>query len=216
MLDKSAARKAAESRNPMTRDVLEPQLNIPETIRLQYRTGKQCEGRNGPRVMFSLVDERVLFLDLHVADRIYALGVSAGEPFTICKMKSGNSFAWQVARLEEAPVGNQSDGTFIAPRVAAGAGVAAPAPTVRAASQTPSNDTRNFTKPGTPRLKVPMDQAILEAVLIVKRAMQASGEQWSDASRQGLVSTIIIGAQKEGWVTMWNPIETEETRRNAA
>jgi hypothetical protein len=61
-----------------------------------------------------------------------------------------------------------------------------------------------------------MDQAILEAVLIVKRAMQASGEQWSDASRQGLVSTIIIGAQKEGWVTMWNPIETEETRRNAA
>jgi hypothetical protein len=38
---------------------------------------------------------------------------------------------------------------------------------------------------------------------MVQAAMLATGEQWSDASRQGLVSTILIAAEKEGWVTLW-------------
>ena len=54
-----------------------------------------------------------------------------------------------------------------------------------------------------PRTKVPVNRAVLEAVRMVQHAMKETGEQWSDASKQDLVSTILITAQREGWMTMW-------------
>ena len=59
----------------------------------------------------------------------------------------------------------------------------------------------------SPRTKVPVNRAVLEAVRMVQHAMKETGEQWSDASKQDLVSTILITAQREGWMTMWEPAE---------
>ena len=58
-----------------------------------------------------------------------------------------------------------------------------------------------------PRTKVPVNRAVLEAVRMVQHAMKETGEQWSDASKQDLVSTILITAQREGWMTMWETAE---------
>ena len=33
--------------------------------------------------------------------------------------------------------------------------------------------------------------------------MRETGEQWSDAARQDLVSTVLITAQREGWLALW-------------
>ena len=38
---------------------------------------------------------------------------------------------------------------------------------------------------------------------MVQNAMKETGEQWSDNSRQDLVSTVLITAQREGWLTLW-------------
>jgi hypothetical protein len=55
----------------------------------------------------------------------------------------------------------------------------------------------------TPPTKIPMDRAVVDAVRMVQAAMRETGEQWSDEARQDLVSTVLIAAQREGWVTMW-------------
>ena len=60
----------------------------------------------------------------------------------------------------------------------------------------------NGAKP-MPPMKIPMDRAVVDAVRMVQAAMKETGEQWSDASKQDLVSTVLIAAQREGWVTMW-------------
>jgi hypothetical protein len=58
----------------------------------------------------------------------------------------------------------------------------------------------------TPPTKIPMDRAVVDAVRMVQAAMKETGEQWSDASKQDLVSTVLIAAQREGWVTMWRNV----------
>jgi hypothetical protein len=58
-----------------------------------------------------------------------------------------------------------------------------------------------------PPTKIPMDRAVVDAVRMVQAAMRETGEQWSDEARQDLVSTVLIAAQREGWVTMWNAVQ---------
>jgi len=52
-------------------------------------------------------------------------------------------------------------------------------------------------------LKIPLNVAVAEAVRIVVEALKTSGEQWSDSSRQDLVSTVLITAQRESWIAPW-------------
>jgi len=63
--------------------------NVPVEIALKFATGKPINGQYGERVMFSLVDNRVMFLDLAVALQISTLGVKAGEKFFLKKVWSG-------------------------------------------------------------------------------------------------------------------------------
>src|SRR4029434_1396991 len=55
----------------------------------------------------------------------------------------------------------------------------------------------------TAPVKIPMDRAVVDAVRMVQAAMKECNEQWSDQARQDLVSTILIGAQREGWIQCW-------------
>ena len=59
-----------------------------------------------------------------------------------------------------------------------------------------------------------MDRAVVDAVRMVQNAMKECGEQWSDQARQDLVSTVLIAAQREGWIGFWRQAETGG--RNAA
>ena len=60
-----------------------------------------------------------------------------------------------------------------------------------------------------PPTKIPMNQAVIDAVRMVQTAMKATGEQWSDDSRQGLVSTILIAAERQGWLAVWKREATQ-------
>jgi hypothetical protein len=85
--------------------------------------------------------------------------------------------------------GEQGDGTLavMAPP--------APRPAAQAQAQAP-------VKAAVP-VKIPMDRAVVDAVRMVQAAMKECNEQWSDQARQDLVSTILIGAQREGWIQCW-------------
>ena len=67
------------------------------------------------------------------------------------------------------------------------------------------NGTKPYVASGIPAppVKIPMDRAVVDAVRMVQAAMKETGEQWSDEARQDLVSTVLIAAQREGWVTVW-------------
>ncbi len=63
--------------------------NVPVEVAIQFPQGRTISTRNGERMMFTLVDNRVMFLDLTVAQKIEQLGVNVRETFFICKYSGG-------------------------------------------------------------------------------------------------------------------------------
>jgi len=76
------------------------QTNVPVTAALAYADGLQVAGRFGDQIMYTLADERVMYVPPVVRSRLVELGIQPGEPFTICKAdrKEGNRrfIEWQV------------------------------------------------------------------------------------------------------------------------
>jgi hypothetical protein len=109
--------------NRPPREVVEFPPNIPVTLALKYAQGKTISNQYGERIMFTTVDNRVLFLDPEVAGQIEALGVNIRENFTITKQSDGRKdspLTWKVARL----VGEQPNGTMVVPALPAAASTA--------------------------------------------------------------------------------------------
>ena len=104
---------APTTTNRPLREVVDFALNVPVTVALKYNQGKTVSSKYGERVMFSLVDGRVMFLDFEAAGQIASLGVNVRESFTITRKPNGsdNSPTWEIARA----VGEQPDGTFVLP-----------------------------------------------------------------------------------------------------
>jgi hypothetical protein len=78
--------------------------NVPIQVALQSPQGVAVEGRYGNRMMFSLVDGRVMYVPPIVATKIEAEGIAAGERFELCKahVKNGHarSVEWALRRLD--------------------------------------------------------------------------------------------------------------------
>ncbi len=91
-------------------EVLRLQTNVPETIALAFVSGLPIESKfGGDQMMFSLTDERKLFVPPIVAKKIAASVLAPWEPFLLCKREivQGNRRAveYQVERISgEAPV----------------------------------------------------------------------------------------------------------------
>ena len=79
------------------------QINVPVTAALAYADGLRVEGRYGDQVMYSLSDERVMYVPPAVRDRLMELGIRQREPFSICKVErregSRRFIEWVVKRL---------------------------------------------------------------------------------------------------------------------
>jgi len=88
------------------REIIAFKPNVPITVALAYTDGLQVEGRFGDQIMYTLADERVMYVPPLVRQRLVELGVQPGEPFTICKSerKQGNRrlIEWQVKK-DDAP-----------------------------------------------------------------------------------------------------------------
>ena len=85
-------------------NILRFQPNVPTQVALQSSQGIVVEGRYGNRMMFSLVDGRVMYVPPIVATKIEAEGIAAGERFELCKAQikngRGRSVEWVLRRLD--------------------------------------------------------------------------------------------------------------------
>src|ERR1017187_8770573 len=85
------------------REVVKFTPNEPVEVALKFAMpGKVVSTRNGERVLYTLADERVMFLDLGVARKIDDLGVNVREKFFVCRPAGGKKDAeWTVWRSPE-------------------------------------------------------------------------------------------------------------------
>ena len=85
-------------------DILRFSTNKPVEVALRWEDGRQVEGRYGQQVMYTLADQRVMYVPPAVAQQIRELGVRQGEHFEICKAEARQGerrwIEWQVRRLE--------------------------------------------------------------------------------------------------------------------
>jgi len=85
-------------------NILRFQPNVPTQVALQSSQGIVVEGRYGNRMMFSLVDGRVMYVPPIVATKIEAEGIAPGERFELCKahIKNGHgrSVEWALRRCD--------------------------------------------------------------------------------------------------------------------
>jgi hypothetical protein len=56
----------------------------------------------------------------------------------------------------------------------------------------------------TPPVKIPADVAFREVLAFVTAGLKEAGEQWTDESKQGMVSTIMIQGMRDGAIGIWN------------
>ena len=92
-------------RTTMTNGILRFNTNSPVEVALRWDDGKRVEGRYGEQVMYTLDDDRVMYVPPVVAQRIRELGIRAREAFEICKaeLREDNKrwIEWRVRRIEE-------------------------------------------------------------------------------------------------------------------
>src|ERR1039458_6171490 len=104
----------AASAQRATREIVDFPPNTPVTVSLQYGQGRHISNQHGERMMYSLTDGRVMFLDLDVAAQIEAADINVREAFTITKQTAGkhdSATTWKVERI----AGEQPNGTFAVP-----------------------------------------------------------------------------------------------------
>ena len=157
-------------------EVIAFETNIPQEVSLKYQDGKQISNGN---FMYTLTDGRRMFLPPIAAERVAELGLQRGEIFLVCKREIRQkgrkpTINWEVARAGEIP--------------------AAPGQTGQPAPTQP--------RPAPP-VKIPYNIAFREIVKFVLEELKAAGEQWNDEAKQGMISTFIINASRDGLVTLW-------------
>jgi hypothetical protein len=127
------------------RDVVEFQPNVPVVVSLAYAAGKIIDTSRGQRVMFTLSDGRVMFLDLGAAERVNELQVKPRQPFYIVKnqeSKRCSPIEWRAWLSPDPDCGEQQNGTFSVPKLP-GPSVSAPAPVAAAVRPSPDAQPAN-------------------------------------------------------------------------
>src|ERR1022692_3770484 len=91
-------------------EVVKFPINTPVEVTLQNETGKRVDGRYGNQVMYSLIDDRVMYVPLYVEQRLKDLAIGASEPLLLSKqeVKEGDRkrVEWSVKRAPQQPHGS--------------------------------------------------------------------------------------------------------------
>lgn len=85
------------------RDVVQFAPNVPVEVALKFALpGKIISTQSGERVLYTLADDRVMFLDLGVAKKVEDLGVNVREKFFVSRPPAGKKDGeWKVWRTPE-------------------------------------------------------------------------------------------------------------------
>jgi len=77
--------------------ILKFEVNKPETIALKFPDGRNViDGYQREQVMFTLMDNRVMFVPPDVSNRIRLLDLGPEQSFVICKRKKGRLNQWDL------------------------------------------------------------------------------------------------------------------------
>jgi hypothetical protein len=180
------------------REKVQFDTNVPVEVALLYADGRDVEGRFGDQVMYTLADDRVMFVPPIVRDRFVQLGVVAGELVTVCKreVKQGNrrSIQWQVERLEGSATGETSKATPAAPAPAPSQSQKPPQATTPAAPEVGS-----LLGPRGSQLRLALCSAIEAAQLAEEHAKARSYVvRFSADEITRMALTLLIDAQRGG------------------
>ena len=89
----------------MANGILRFNTNTPVELALRWNDGKRVDGRYGEQIMYTLEDDRVMYVPPVVAKQINDLGIRASETFEICKaeLRDDNKrwIEWRVKKLEQ-------------------------------------------------------------------------------------------------------------------
>lgn len=198
--------------------------NEPQEMTLQ-RDSSPYTLPQGGGCLYVLSDSRIAHLNPECARAVADLNLGPGESFRVCLHQRGNGLsywsAWLSPATEKARAAAEAPElerqlresieivsrrrrtveTAVCDRggLATGTDGATPqlAPRKPAIAAVASGKRRSAGEP------IPMNVAFREIVRFVVAELEASGEQWSDESRQDLVSTVLIAAQKANLLSVW-------------
>src|SRR4051812_18430122 len=75
--------------------------NITEQKALKFADGINVSGEDGNQVLYTLADNRKLYVPPIVAEKIKGLKIGPEERFSLCKRTApGNRVSWQVNRMD--------------------------------------------------------------------------------------------------------------------
>lgn len=206
--------------------------NVPQMLSLKDPEGQILSGRFKDQVCFQLSDGRDMVLDSETASKLNLLELKQGEAFSICKKWDGDSrhpmewSVWVAPQTEKARAKEERDSISdvdfeeqlrlsieqarsrvtrrppaperLQPQAIRGTGTNGPAPlpapAITAVAPPPSRPSKSL---------VPYNVAFLEITQFVTKGLSAAGEQWTDQSKQDVISTILISASRAGLLSIW-------------
>ena len=95
----------------MQRHYVSFQTNVPEKLALAYQDGVLKDGMYGQRVMYTLVDSRVMWLDPDVAAKITLAEIQPHQVFWLCKRRGaakGSKTRWDLYLEDPTPQPEES------------------------------------------------------------------------------------------------------------
>src|SRR5579863_514438 len=161
-------------------DKVQFQTNIPIEIALKYGDGKEVSGQYGDQVMYTLTDDRVMYVPPIVKRRIEELGIGRGELFTLTKAEKKNgtrrTIEWLVAAGERGEKDTQTSDQQVAGRQrgngAAGEAVAGIGHVRRPSA---SSDAKGFLVTGPGQFLLQALAAAVDAAATTERYATACG-----------------------------------------
>lgn len=196
--------------------------NKPQEVALSDNPGP-FKLPSGSGCLFSLSDGRWMHLDGRTAQSVADLALQPGETFRVCLQGQPGGIAyWSVWLSPETEKGRTAAEApdlerqlaeslqLVARRkgaipaigdtpVLAPTGTEGPAPLpVRKPAIAAVASAKRERHPG-----IPLNVAFREVVRFVCAELNASGEQWSENSRQDMISTVLIAAQKANLLCVW-------------
>jgi hypothetical protein len=194
--------------------------NVPQIIALQDPEGDYKPDQE--EVEYLLTDGRILVLNVPDATRLNLMDLQTGETFSVCKRLTEGQLPYIEIALSNAtekaraaqeqesppiPVPRRKRGGKVheipvtqgpsvsihvppLPIAARGTGTYGPAPQTQ---PTPASRPQS----------IPLNQAFVEAVKIVRDGLKEAGVQWGDGPQQDAVSTLLIGALNRNWIGPW-------------
>lgn len=196
--------------------IIKFELNEPITLALMSMQSLGVPDKFGnPQELFVTVDRKRLYAPIQLANKIKALGVKADEPFCIRKYKKGRNVhydVWLAHASEMARAEAEKSAVSAELRQTGVIELASPVQVRAALAATGTDGVLQMPKlapkpiastPGKRGVVIPFNVAFREVTQFVIEGLKDTREVWNDEARQGIVSTVLIAAAKEGWVGPW-------------